>query len=557
MKWRLFAVAATAIFPTLVSLGYNEFSVRQTYMADVYSEALRGSRLSQFEVEQVIDEVAAVLWATTTIDAVASHSGAACVDILERLVKNDPAIASISMIGLDGHVLCSSETEPDSASYADKSYFKLALATKSRAVGELVMDEGAKQFELPISVPVRGAKGELIGVLAADMPIAWLGDRIRERGVATGAALTIADRDGYIIARNPYPERFVGTRIPDAFMAKVHADKPGTMAVISQDGTRRILGYQPPAAGTLGLYVSAGVSEEEAFALVDRTTASGVMAILSGLMLGLAAAWFIGGRFIYRPVRQIVDTVNAWRAGAIEVRTNLTSRDGDLGSIGHALDEFIAELAGARAASERAEAHRDLLMHELGHRVKNTLSITISIANQMFRNTPDERDAFAARLTALSGAYDLLLADDWTSADIGAVVEQTLTPHVHSRDQIEASGPLVGLPAQLVLALSLVLHELATNAVKYGSLSTEAGRLIVNWELMPEASNLVVMTWREEGGPPVTPPTRRGFGSKLLVRAFQSQFNSRIDFDYAAEGLRCRIEFQIPAPTEAVADFLS
>jgi two-component sensor histidine kinase len=196
-------------------------------------------------------------------------------------------------------------------------------------------------------------------------------------------------------------------------------------------------------------------------------------------------------------------------------------------------------------------------MHELGHRVKNTLSISISIANQMFRNSPDERHAFSQRLTALAGAYDLLLADDWTSADICDVVEKTLAPHITSPDQLDVSGPALKLPSQLVLALSLVLHELATNAVKYGALSTATGLLTVGWEPVPEDPNMVVMTWVELGGPPVTPPTRQGFGSKLLVRAFQSQFRSRIDFDYAVEGLKCRIEFHVPAATDEVADFLS
>jgi nitrogen fixation/metabolism regulation signal transduction histidine kinase len=167
------------------------------------------------------------------------------------------------------------------------------------------------------------------------------------------------------------------------------------------------------------------------------------------LVLGLAAAWLIGNRFIYKPIQRIVATVSEWRAGAIDVRTGLTTRDGDLGAIGHALDEFIAELALARAASQRAAAHRDLLMHELGHRVKNTLSISVSIANQMFRHSPDERNAFSQRLTALAGAYDLLLADDWTSADMGSVIDKTLTPHVHSANQIEATGSALKLPSQL------------------------------------------------------------------------------------------------------------
>jgi two-component sensor histidine kinase len=557
MKWRLVAVAATALFPTIVSLGYNEFSVRQTYIADVYTSALRSSRETQFEVEQIIDEVAAVLYATATIDAVANHAGQDCVNVLKRLVAANAAIASMSMLGLDGRVLCSSQADTYAINFANQSQLKLAVATSGRAVGELVMDAETKQFELPIAVPVRNVEGQLVGVLSGDMPIPWLGERIRERGIATGAALTIADREGYIIARNPFPERFVGTRIPANFLHLINSNTPGTMSIKSQDGTQRILGYYPAGAGTLGLYVSAGPSEEEALAVINRVTASGLMAIVSGLVFGAAAAWFIGNRFIYRPVRQIVKTVAAWRAGAIDARMELTTQHGDLGAIGQALDEFIGELAYARAVSERAEARRDLLMSELGHRVKNTLAIAVSIANQMFRNSPEDRAAFSQRLAALAGAYDLLLADDWTSADINQVVEKTLAPHLGAPDQLDIGGPTLRLPSQIVLSLSLVLHELATNAVKYGSLSTPAGRLIVRWDVLPETDCVVVVTWQEAGGPPVEAPDRQGFGSKLLLRAFQPQSNSRIDLDYAPDGLKARIEFELPEETvegiEAIA----
>jgi two-component sensor histidine kinase len=195
-------------------------------------------------------------------------------------------------------------------------------------------------------------------------------------------------------------------------------------------------------------------------------------------------------------------------------------------------------------------------MHELGHRVKNTLTISISIANQMFRNSPDERQQFSQRLAALAGAYDLLLADDWTSADMGAIIDKTLAPHLQSPEQIDADGPAIKLPSQIVLALSLVLHELATNAVKYGALSVPAGRLLLRWQRQPETPDRVELTWVEQGGPPVTPPTRQGFGSKLVTRAFQSQMHSKIAFDYARDGLKCRIEFQIPAEADDVVDFL-
>jgi two-component sensor histidine kinase len=156
---------------------------------------------------------------------------------------------------------------------------------------------------------------------------------------------------------------------------------------------------------------------------------------------------------------------------------------------------------------------------------------------------------------ALAGAYDLLLADSWTAAELSAVIEKTLAPHIGTPDQLDMKGPACRLPSQLVLALSLVLHELATNAVKYGSLSVATGRIMIRWAPKSDGSDVIALSWIEVDGPPVAPPTRQGFGTKLLVRAFQSQFHSRIDLDYAVSGLECLIEFQVPAQLEDVAEF--
>lgn len=566
MKWRLFAVAVTAILPPLISLGYNEFSIRQTYVAAVYDAALRNAKQAKFEVDQIVGEVGAVLFVTSTMRVVTAPRGDMCAATFAEILTGTAALESMTLIGLDGRVLCTSRPGDIARTFEAASWYKRTIETNARAVGELERTVENGDFVLPVAVPVHGAGGQTIAVLMAEMKMRWLDERIRERGIARDAALSVADRNGTIIARLPDPQNFLGKRFPDDLMKYVKAAKPGTAIIDSIDGSRRVLGYVPPTDDAIGLYVGVGLSATTAFAVVNNMTTSTVVAIVSGLALGLLCAWLIGSHWVVRPVRRIMTTIDAWRHGDMAARTGLAALpDGDIGEIGAALDDFMREIEEARRLTERSAQYRELLMRELGHRVKNTLAIAVSMANQMFRHSPEERDAFTQRLMALAGAYDLLLTENWSSATLMAVVAKTVEPHLTTPEQLQTSGPVIDLPAALVLSLSLVLHELATNAVKYGSLSKDNGRLSITWSATPRPATSetpadgtldVQLNWIERDGPPVIPPERQGFGSKLLARAFQTEFRSNVTLDYAEDGVRAQICFTIPPKGHRADDLL-
>jgi len=191
----------------------------------------------------------------------------------------------------------------------------------------------------------------------------------------------------------------------------------------------------------------------------------------------------------------------------------------------------------------RAEKRQRLLINELNHRVKNTLATVQSIAAQTLRSAPSlerARDAFEARLVALAAAHDLLTAESWHGARLTDVVASATSPfETAKRPQISRSGPPVWLNAQRALALSMALHELATNAVKYGALSAPEGRVTIRWTLSPH--NVLSLSWVEHGGPPVTPPERAGFGSRLLERSLARELGGEVAFTFAPDGVRCEI----------------
>ena len=186
-------------------------------------------------------------------------------------------------------------------------------------------------------------------------------------------------------------------------------------------------------------------------------------------------------------------------------------------------------------ARVRAEERQDLLNHELSHRLKNTLAVVQSIAGQTLRSVSEREpvEAFERRIMALSRAHDVLLQDAWAPASLRAVATSVLGPHA-AMDRFVLWGREIGLAPSAVLSLSLLLHELATNAAKYGALSVEGGHVALSWAVLPGDEAVLELRWREHGGPPAVEPARRGFGTRLIRTGLVGARDA--DLDYMTEG---------------------
>ncbi len=208
----------------------------------------------------------------------------------------------------------------------------------------------------------------------------------------------------------------------------------------------------------------------------------------------------------------------------------------------------------ARDISERrrADEHKTLLIHELNHRVKNTLATVQSLALQSLRNGHSSgRDDFEGRLIALSRAHDILTNENWQGAWLEDVVRQTIAPFGEGR--VVAEGPFVRLSPKQSLAISMALHELATNASKYGALSAEAGTVNIVWTVSGNEPALLKLTWTEKGGPAVTPPAKQGFGSRMIARSLANELAGTAELDFKPEGVVCSISTPIGWGTVGVS----
>lgn len=195
----------------------------------------------------------------------------------------------------------------------------------------------------------------------------------------------------------------------------------------------------------------------------------------------------------------------------------------------------------------RAEEQRGLLLAELEHRVKNTLASVMSIAAHTLRDGRDlaaARKIFIGRLHALSHAHDLLAAGNWQSADLAQVVRRSLDPYAAGDGtRWSLDGPTVFLRPRAAVTLGMILHELATNAAKYGSLSTPEGSLEVTWssETLPASESMLHLVWSEKEGPPVTPPSRTGFGRTLIERGLKHDLGGEARLEFNPDGLICTL----------------
>jgi len=202
-----------------------------------------------------------------------------------------------------------------------------------------------------------------------------------------------------------------------------------------------------------------------------------------------------------------------------------------------------------RTEHRRAEERQMLLNQELAHRVKNTLAVVQAISAQTFRGEipfADARKSFNDRLLALARAHDVLMNGSWTAASLRALVEGVpIIRGEHDEKRVKIEGPNVTVGPRAALSFALVLHELATNAVKYGALSTAAGSVSVCWNLLGVPSPRLHFEWREEGGPVVKPPHRRGFGSRLIESSFHVEPGDKVDLSYFPEGVKLTLEFSL------------
>ena len=214
------------------------------------------------------------------------------------------------------------------------------------------------------------------------------------------------------------------------------------------------------------------------------------------------------------------------------------------------LDDLILIAIEDITERKRFEEHREILVGELNHRIKNVMATVQAIASQTLGSATsmaEARTAFGSRLVALGKSHDLLTRENWAGANLWDIVSNTVEPHAGEPNRFTIDGPNVWLVPSAALAIAMALHELATNAAKYGALTTENGEVDVIWQLVGHGEDRRLhLQWKERDGPQVMPPTRKGFGSRLIQRVLSVELGGTAGVTYDKSGVVCTIDAPMP-----------
>jgi len=676
---RLLLLALISVLPAIVIWAFTEVSLRRAREAEVNELVIRQARLAASEIDHIFDGIHSLLLAMDEAPSIRTFDRPACNAYLRSVHQKVPHVVAFVVLDLQGAVRCNDRGFFNTdLRFRDRPYFQDSIAREAFSIGTYTAEfteAGLGAYSIiPLSLPIWGYDGKIIGVIAAAMDLKWLDRELKERVIPEGGSLTVADRNGVIIAREPFPERFIGTRIPDAFSDLLTARSPGSFTADSQDGTNRIFGYIPANASPVqNIYVSAGLSTTVAFATINEAARRGFMLIAAALILALSLSWLASRAFITKPFEIMTNAVRDWRRGDYQARIDLPKNSGEFGILARAFNDLMDDVAerqeALKASEERARlaleaghmgtwwydhrkqiggwssqaallmgypashtttsvdewksllhpddapraiarireaflgsgAYEDeyrvrrpdgrirwisskgqvsydtqrrpvffvgifqditerkqvdeqqrFFLDELNHRVKNTLATVQSIAAQTLRSSKSAaqfKEAFEGRLLALSMTHNLLTLTSWRDADLHDIAEQELAPYKREADErVVIEGPRVNLPPRYAINLGLVLHELVTNAAKYGALSVPTGRLDLSWTITrsgDQTAHLRIL-WRESGGPPVEPPKRQGFGSRLIRRSIEGELDGALAIHFGGPGVS--YDMSIPLP---------
>ena len=409
---------------------------------------------------------------------------------------------------------------------------RTVLATKQAAVSDLFLGSNNKEPLVAVVAPViQPATGEVIYFIDISVPATRILDIIRKEPLGNGLYATVLDQKGRVIARTRGHEQFVATHATE-FMRGV-TGREGNIRTQSLDEVPVLVHYTRVTGSDW--IVAVGLEEETLNApvrqLISLLTATGLcLALLS------AALAYLFGQRITNAIRGLSAAASALGDGSPVVPLRTPIRE---------VNQVSAALADAAEERKRAEERQALMVRELHHRVKNTLATVQAVVNSTARRAEtitEFSDAVTERIISLARTHTLLVDDAWGGASLHHILRAELAPYDTGHHRVTLDGAEVHLPDSIALAFGMAVHELTTNAAKYGALSLPVGCVHVTWSIEgngPERRLLV--EWREHGGPVVAEPKRKGFGSTLLERVLGRQLQGEVRIEYLPEGVRVRV----------------
>lgn len=409
---------------------------------------------------------------------------------------------------------------------------------KAPDVSDLFRDEVTGQWITLLLYPLADAGVTQFTVAVAMPPAEFL--KLIENKFGPNAAVAVLDRQRRFIARIPDHDRRVGSLAAETWRRAIDAAPvEGTVESVTLEGVPSLTTY---TATRFGWIAGLSYPVDVLYAPVRRqiwtmgVTGAALLAVamLIAALLSLQMAAEI--RLVSRDARALAEGEHV-ESRSLRI-TEAQALNTDMAEASKVLRLRMQELISSRI-------HQRFLLRELAHRLKNQLTVVNSMVRQTARgaaSTTDFADKLANRTQGLAIGVDLLVNQNWQSARLNDLIEKQLEPFISAKHRVTTSGPQVELSPDLTQSIGLALHELATNCVKYGAWSNEIGTVAITWTLAENyPQQRLIMVWQEQGGPPVVPPERRGFGQVVIAQAGGRGEGAESKLEFAVDGLIWRM----------------
>lgn len=530
VRGRLVLLTVSLLIPAVLSMGFLLAGADRESRGQLYQQLVTTARALSGAVDRQAAVGVSVAETLATDQALINGDWAAFYARAQRVTARRPGWIVVSDIS--GQQILNTLKPyggPLPRSSRANELTSALLAGRSK-ISDLREGKVAGKPVITVATPIM-VKGQPY-VLSYVVESASFASVFRQQRVPDRWVATLLDNNRRVIARSRANEQFTGALASKDMEENLRHSTEGVSKSTSLEGVPTMVAYtrSPQTGWTLVV----AIPREELATTVNRSVMLGGGVFLVLLILGIALS-MVYARRINAEMRRLVSDAAAIGRGE-------TLPPADPGG----LEEIAAVHAALREASQELKARAErqgVMINELNHRVKNTLATVQALARQTFMKIKGAPvDVFTERLIALSGAHDLLTRTGWREADMGQLIEASLGAHV---DRVDRAGPPVALAPHTAVGLSMVFHELATNSAKYGALSAPGGRVQVIWRLDPVTDNLI-FTWRDIGGPPVSPPDSTGFGTRLIESSIRREQKGHARFDFRAEGLV--FEASLPLP---------
>jgi two-component sensor histidine kinase len=551
LRRRMYLLGAFGLAPLLAAGAWNEFGNRSLRERELRANLAQDATLVANEFQRQLEGTQSLLQTLAVLPVLRGTAPITCDELFNLVRPQNPTIAALGATDRQGNVVCASDRQPGEIlpPIGDRVHFRRALETQGPALGVYAYGRRTAQHVIHLATPYKDGTGQIAGVVFAALSLDAIARRYDTAQWSSDRVLTVIDREGTILLRQPGYAQHVGQKIePDRWLQLKGYTQPGYYdAVSSVDGVRRVIGFSPLSAEPAGIFVGIGVSRAAAFGPLNEATWRTLGATFIALILSFGSAWLIARNLIGKPWRRILKAAKLLEQGQLDARVRVVG-SGEFAQLGYAFNTVADRLVAALA-------RKDLLLRELSHRIMNNLQVITSVLHMQQRaavqpETKKELQAAAGRVQAVALTYRRLHEIHGVEAvDVGelssAIGQEIAVSLLARSDLLEIKCDRLMMPPERAMSFALITNELLTNAIKYGG--GAQARVWLELRVEGETARLSVSNLAHASPTDSEPASPGGFG-KTMIRAMVKELEG-METTAEVEG---RYETVVVFPSRAV-----